>query len=279
MQRGDVARIRPTENWSASRTGPARRSVSRVASPRARHAARALGQRPVGREVDVQQHGPGPPGLKLNPVRTHHAHRRGPLGEWGGAHHGVDAPVRRAHHQSQVRLPGLDERRLLAGREIERRVGQRDVADGVGVQPAPVARRGEVAAVEHRVLGAIELALPTTGQRDRGRDAVGLPVGVGEGDLDAEGVVAPARLGLEEVQQRLVVGDAGAGVAGERGDVGDGCLPADVQERRRAQRQQHGPPPPPQQRGQRCGQQRAQAVDVAADRGGDDEDRSRMASV
>ena len=87
--------------------------------------------------------------------------------------HLVDPPVSRAHDEVEVGQPPVDERHLALRRVVQRRVGRRDEPDPVGVQPAPVGCGGQVAAVEERVVGDVELALPAAGQRWQSRRVAG----------------------------------------------------------------------------------------------------------
>ena len=69
-------------------------------------------------------------------------------------------------------------------RAVQARVGNGDIANGVGVQPAPVARRVEPGGVEERVVLLVELAPPAAGERVVRGHARGLPVIGRERDLD-----------------------------------------------------------------------------------------------
>ena len=154
---------------------------------------------------------------------------------------GLDAPqlpVRVLPHEVEARQPGAEERGLGLRRLVEWRVGQRDVLDGVVVEPLPVRRRGQRAVVEDRVDADVELALPAARQRNLRRDVGRLPVVQRERDLDAVRLTV-----VELLDQPGVVARVGRRIASGGEDPVDGGQPLPRQQRADEHARQRGAEP------------------------------------
>src|SRR5256885_14283743 len=112
---------------------------------------------------------------------------------------------------SRVGQPGRHEPRLLARREVARRVREGDEAHAQLIEPAPVAAGREPSGVEEWTEARVELALPAAGDGEALGDVHDLPVRPGRDDLDAPGRIAVAG---EEADERRIERRAHGCVAG-----------------------------------------------------------------
>ena len=230
VHRGALARTRPRANEASRTTGPGRSTRSRVQPPG------PSPTQPV--PVAIRQYGVKRTRRSTTPARlavrrtrsgSTAVTRAAPLASGAGAGDRVHAPVRVVPDLAQVRGAVAHELGLARRRVVDRRVGQRDEAHRVVVEPAAIARRRErTVVIEERVALAVDLALPAARQRDVRRHPPRLPVVVGERDLQAEG---PAALRAQEAEQPVVVALVHGCVAGGPRPVVDRRHPLPVQER------------------------------------------------
>ena len=183
----------------------------------------------------------------------------------GGAADGEQAPVAVAPDRLQVGQVAVDQQFLAVGEVVEWDIRDGDVANPVRRQPVAVGARREAGAEELELVG-FRLPFPAAGQRELGRDVVGLPAVPGRRDLDADRFAAGA--GLQLGQQRRVEVALHGGVGRGAGDVADRTLPLQVEER---DGEQHEQQPAlgaacQRQHDQRARDQVAEADDVAAHR-------------